>query len=209
MVLLSVVPENLTPEWSTQYNDAEEEREATFRQMRENARASMNEASMSPTERAKAAGQRRTKTHEDWVDKASAKRRRDAQRAETRIVEALQSPKWNASLVANHFLGWLKEKGHVQVSHDLRRAVEVVLWRMVCDASFAVEIGSLLDSWKRLVDDGGMRKADYLTLKENLVSFAYASLIIAVIADSVTAASGSLAVDLQECVRVWKKVRLG
>ncbi|EPE27770.1 hypothetical protein GLAREA_04561 [Glarea lozoyensis ATCC 20868] len=209
MVLLSVVAEDLTPEWSTQYNDAEEEREASFRQMRENSRALMNETSLSPADRAKAAAERQMRTHDQYVDKMNAKRRRDAQRAETRIVEALQSPKWNASLVANHFLGWLKEKGHVQESHDLRRAVEVTLWRMVCDASYAAEIGSMLDSWKRLVDDGGMRKADYLALKGDLVPFAFASLMVAVIANSVTAASGSLAVDLQECVRVWKKVRLG
>jgi hypothetical protein len=39
--------------------------------------------------------------------------------------------------------------------------------------------------------------------------FAYASLVLAVIEDSVTAAHGSLAADLQECMRIWKKVRLG
>jgi hypothetical protein len=39
--------------------------------------------------------------------------------------------------------------------------------------------------------------------------FAYAALVLAVIEGSVTAAHGSLAIDLQECLRVWKTVRLG
>ena len=169
----------------------------------------MNESSLSPEERAKAFRERQARSHDEWIDKMNATRRRDAQRVETRMIEALQSPKWNSSLVANHLLNWLKQEGHVDVRHDLRRAVDVVLWKMVCDANFAAEIGGVLDSWKAFDDNGGMRKADYLDLKGKVVPFAYASLMIAIIADSVTAASGSLAIDLQECVRVWKKVRLG
>jgi L-cysteine desulfidase len=41
------------------------------------------------------------------------------------------------------------------------------------------------------------------------IIFAYASLLVAVIEDSLTAAHGTLAMDLQECIRIWKKVRLG
>jgi hypothetical protein len=209
LVLLSIIPESQTPEWSTHYNDVEEDREAEFRRMRDNTRALMNESYLSPADRAKAQRERQARTHNEWVDKLNDRRRRDEQRAETRIVEALQSPKWEHNLVAHHFLTWLKKEGHVQEDHNMRRAVEVILWRMVCDANFAAETGGMLDSWKAFIDNGGMRKADYLAIKESVVSFAYASLMVAVIADSVTAASGSLAMDLQECVRVWKKVRLG
>ena len=46
-------------------------------------------------------------------------------------------------------------------------------------------------------------------LKEDKVNFAYASLLVAVVEESVGAANGSLAMDLQECVRIWKIVRLG
>jgi hypothetical protein len=66
-----------------------------------------------------------------------------------------------------------------------------------------------LDGWKAFVDNGGIRKADYVALKEAQIMFAYASLVLAVIEDSVTAAHGSLAMDLQECLRVWQRVRLG
>jgi hypothetical protein len=48
-----------------------------------------------------------------------------------------------------------------------------------------------------------------VALREDKVMFGYASLVLAIIEDSGMAALGSLALDLQECMRIWKKVRLG
>jgi hypothetical protein len=125
------------------------------------------------------------------------------------MVEAIQSPKWDNKLVAQHNLAWLKKEGHVDESHDLRRAVEVLLWRMVNERELAHELATVLDSWKGFVDNGGIRRVDYQVLKENQVAFANGSFLVASIEASVSAAHGSLAMDVQECVRVWKKVRLG
>lgn len=209
LVLLNVVEEAATPEWATQYNDAEEQREAQFRRMREQSRAMSRESQLPPAEKQKAIKERQMKSHEEWVDELNAARRRDVQRAETRMVEALQSPKWDNKLVAEHNLIWLKKEGHVDESHTLERAVEVLLWRMVNDPQLTGDLGKMLDEWKAFVDNGGIRKADYMALKEAQLMFAYTSLFLALIKDSVTAAHGSLAMDLQECVRIWKKVRLG
>jgi len=209
LVLLSVVEEAATPEWATQYDDAEEQREAQFRKMREQSRAMLRESQLSPAEKQKAIKERQMKSHEEWLDELNTTRRRDAQRAETRVVEALQSPKWDNKLVAEHNLIWLKKEGLVDESHTLERAVEVLLWRMVNDPQLTGDLGKMLEEWKAFVDNGGLRKADYLALKEAQPMFAFASLFLALIKDSVTAAHGSLAMDLQECVRIWKKVRLG
>jgi len=124
------------------------------------------------------------------------------------MVEAIQSPKWDNKLVAQHNLAWLKE-GHAKESHDLRRAVEVLLWRMVNDQKLTHDLATVLDSWKRFIDNGDIQRVDYQVLKENQVAFANGSLLVASIENSVSAAHGSLAMDVQECVRVWKKVRLG
>lgn len=177
--------------------------------MRDLSRAMVHEGSLSGEERSRAVTARLMRTHDDYVDSMNAKRRRDIARAESRVIEALQSPKWDHKLVAEHLLAWLKKEKHVEEKHDLKRAVEVLLWRMVNDPVLAAELGGMLDGWKAFVDNGGIRKADYLVLQEKPVMFAYAGLLLAIIKDSVTAASGSLAMDLQECVRVWKKVRLG
>jgi hypothetical protein len=169
----------------------------------------LRENQLPPDQKAAAVRERRMKEHEEFVDGINAKTRRDAQRAEQRMIEAIQSPKWDSKLVAEHMLTWLKKGNHVREEFDLKRAVEVLLWKMVNDPVFAIGLGSILDEWKAFVENGGMRRADYMALKEKQVMFAYASLLVAVIEDSLTAAHGTLAMDLQECIRIWKKVRLG
>jgi hypothetical protein len=209
LVLLHIVDESLTPEWATKYNDEEEEREAKMRKLRDQSREMMKENHMPPEERARAVRERQLKAHNEWVDELNDRRRREERRVEQRVLEGLQSPKWDNRLVAEHCLAWLKREGIVDRDHDLRRVVEVLLWRMVGETEMARELVGMLDGWKAFVDNGGIRKADYVALKEAQIMFAYASLVLAVIEDSVTAAHGSLAMDLQECLRVWQRVRLG
>jgi hypothetical protein len=204
------VGESATPEWATQYDDEGEKREEQMRKLKEQSRAVMKENQLPPDQKAAAIRERQLKSHDDWVESLNTTRRRDAQRAETRMVEAIQSPKWDNKLVAEHNLAWLKKEGHVGgESHDLKRAVEVLLWRMVNDPKITGDLVTLLDSWKAFVDSGGIRRVDYQILKENQVAFANASLLVAIIEDSVSAALGSLAMDLRECIRVWRRVRLG
>jgi hypothetical protein len=85
----------------------------------------------------------------------------------------------------------------------------VVLHRMILDGQFADAICGILDLWRVWSDNAGMRKADLNTLREQQVVFAQASLLVAVIKESTIAMQGSLSVDLQECLGMWKKVRLG
>jgi hypothetical protein len=209
LVLLDVVEESTTPEWATKYNDEEEANAAAQRRLKETTRAFLRENQLPPDQKAAAVRERRMKEHEEFVDGINAKARRDAQRAEQRMVEAIQSPKWDSKLVSEHMLTWLKKHDHMRGEYDLKRAVEVLLWKMVNDPVFAIGLGSILDEWKAFVENGGLRRADYMALKEKQVMFAYASLLVAVIEDSLTAAHGTLAMDLQECIRIWKKVRLG
>jgi hypothetical protein len=210
LVLLGIVEESATPEWATKYdNDDAEEREARLRQLSDDSRAMMRENQLPPNQRAAAFHERSRKRHDDWVAGLNAARRREAQRADTRTVEALTSPKWGNKLSAEHFLAWLKKDGHVEESHDLGRAVEVLLWRMVKDPDFSSGLTKMLDEWRSFVDNGGLRRGDYSALKEGPVMFGYAVLLVAIIEGSVTAAHGSVGMDVQECVRIWKRVRLG
>jgi hypothetical protein len=209
LVLLDVVEQSAAPEWATQYDDEGEKREEQMRRLKEQNKAMMKENQLPPDQKAAAIRERNLKTHDDYMESQNAIRRRNAQRAETRMVEAIQSPKWDNKLIAEHNLMWLKKEGHVEESHDLERAVEILLWKMVNDPKIAHDLATVLDSWKAFVDNGGIRRVDYQALKENQVAFANASLLVAIIEDSMSAEHGSLAMDVQECVRVWKKVRLG
>jgi hypothetical protein len=209
LVLLDIVEESATPEWATKYDDEAERRDLQMKKLREQGQAMLRENKLPPDQRQAAVRERMMKANDDWMEERRAQQRRDAQRAETRMLEALQSPKWDNKLVAEHNLAWLKSKGHVAQSYDVKRVVEILLFKMVRDTVLAASLTTMLDAWKAWVDNGGMARANYLMLNENQIIFAYASLILSVIKDSVTAVDGSLAMDLQESVKIWKRVRLG
>ncbi|KAK8069778.1 hypothetical protein PG994_006394 [Apiospora phragmitis] len=136
--------------------------------------------------------------------------RLDRQRRETRESEALQSPKWDTQLVADHNLRWLKSRGVVDDSLSLKNVAGTLLHRMVLDGQFTSSICGMLDLWKAWADNGGMRRSDYIALRDEQETFAHASLLVAMIKDATTAAhEGSLSVELQECMRMWRTVRLG
>jgi hypothetical protein len=135
--------------------------------------------------------------------------RLETQRREARTMEALQSPKWESKLVAEHNLRWLKDKNHMNSALPLKDAAGVVLHRMVLDGQFASQICKMLDLWKAWADNGGMRRSDYNALQDDQVAFAMASLLLAMIKDTISALAGTISVDLQECLSIWKVVRLG
>lgn len=143
--------------------------------------------------------------------------RLDSQRREVRTSEALKSPKWDTKLVAEHNLQWLRQKAdgdassslNVDASLPLRGVVGMLLHRMVLDGEFAASICRMLDLWKAWADNGGMRKSDLEALYERQELFALASLLVALVQDTVTAHEGTLSLDLQECLGMWKTVRLG
>lgn len=137
------------------------------------------------------------------------KSRQDQQRRDQRMMEALQSPKWDTKLVAEHTLRWLKGQGLWNESLTLKEVVGFMLHRMVLEGEYASSICSMLDIWKGWADMGGMKRTDYQKIVDNKATFAHATLLIALIKDTSTALDGTLAMDLQECLRIWRKVRLG
>lgn len=92
---------------------------------------------------------------------------------------------------------------------QLRDVVGTLLHRMVLDGAFAAEVCAMLDAWKAWADNGGMRGADLDVLQAGQETFAFASLLVALVKDATGAHEGTLSVDLQECLRMWRVVRLG
>ncbi len=124
-------------------------------------------------------------------------------------MEALQSPKWDTKLVAEHNLAWLKKTGAISAESEVRDAVGTLLHRMVLDGQFSSTLCRMLDLWKAWAENGGMRKSDLTALQEDQTTFAYATLLVSIIKDTSTALEGTLSMDLQECLRMWRTIRLG
>ncbi|KAI1208548.1 uncharacterized protein F4807DRAFT_138717 [Annulohypoxylon truncatum] len=216
LAVLDVVDDSQTPEWTTSYDAAEEERELFFRRSNERHEALMSESRMQPAQREAAVRDRMYREMNQRMQDMRDRQRRDYQRREARMSEALQSPKWDTKLVSEHYLRWLRERKepstvgvNIDASLTVRDIVGMLLHRMVLDGEFASSICKILDLWKAWADNGGMRRSDLDTLREKQELFALASLLVALVRDTVTAHEGTLSIDLQECLRIWKTVRLG
>ncbi|KAI2628651.1 hypothetical protein GGR54DRAFT_355402 [Hypoxylon sp. NC1633] len=217
LVLLGVVDESQTPEWASKYDPGEEARDTFFKRSAEQRVAVAAEARMAPPQREIAARERMQREMRERMQDMADTSRRNVQRREARTSEALQSPKWDNKLVAENNLRWLRAKKEraaaVNVNIDglisLRDVVGILLHRMVLDGEFASSICRMLDLWKSWADNGGMRRSDLVALGEKQEYFALASLLIALIRDTAQAHEGTLSLDLQDCLGMWKIVRLG
>jgi len=150
------------------------------------------------------------KTNKKPSTKVRDKLRLETQRKEARTMDAMQSPKWSAEVVAGHSLAWLKSaETAVTEAMTVKDVVGTILHRMILDGQFASSLCRMLDLWKTWADNGGMRKSDLTALQEDQTTFAYAALLAAMIKGTSSGAEGTLSIDLQECLRMWRQVRLG
>ncbi|KAI0129562.1 hypothetical protein BJ170DRAFT_719522 [Xylariales sp. AK1849] len=209
LALLGVVDESQTPEWATHYDKGLEAHELFSRRSTESRIAKQAEDKLPHDQRQIAIGHRMQREMHQRMQDMRDSIRIDSQRREARAFEALQSPKWDAKLVAEHNLRWLKNRRNIDDSAVLKDEVGTLLHRMVLDGEFASSICKMLDLWKAWADNGGMRKSDYAEVEVAQETFAQASLLVAMIKDTTTALEGTLAIDLQECMRIWRTVRLG
>ncbi|CAP66824.1 uncharacterized protein PODANS_4_6810 [Podospora anserina S mat+] len=215
LVLLNVVEQSATPEWATTYNDGAADLDKFTARMRDQRAAMAAEAKLPPAQRAQAAMERVRRENEMRMQDMKDQQRLRTARQEARLLEALQSPKWDTKLVAEHNLTWLKNqsssnpKEKVAPNMEMKEVVGTLLYRMVLDSQFTAKLCTMLELWKNWAENGGMRKSDLERLREEQVVWAYATLLVAMIKDCTGLAEGTLALDLQECLRVWRNVRLG
>ncbi|KAL7905953.1 hypothetical protein GGI35DRAFT_125983 [Trichoderma velutinum] len=209
LVLLGMVDESETPEWATKHHDYGASLDQFTQRTREQRQAMEAEARMAPAQREQAVKDRMRRETDQRMQDMRDKMRTEHQRRDQRAMEALQSPKWDTKLVADYCLTWLKARHVWDESLSVKEIVGFMLHRMVRDGEFTSTICKMLDTWKAWADMGGMRKSDYQTIQENQSTFAEATLLIALIKDTSDALEGTLAMDLQECLRMWHKVRLG
>ena len=134
---------------------------------------------------------------------------REDQRREAEMAEAMQSQRLPIDVVADANVKYLVDKFRLSEGVTVLVLVEQILYGMAQDTSFAKRIAIMLDLWKSWAQSGGMTKSHYLAVKEDQVIFALASCVLAVMRGMVSEPMGSVVGDLQECLRIWKKVRLG
>ncbi|KAF2792560.1 hypothetical protein K505DRAFT_362790 [Melanomma pulvis-pyrius CBS 109.77] len=208
MVLLNTLTDADVPTWRTPFDEQAERFERHVKFMDQSRK--MQEEMRLPPDQREAARQKRlaAEAHEFHTD-FRRKRMKEDQRRETELSEAMQSQKLPIAVVADANRKWLLGKFHLDESTTNLALVEQVLYGMVQDAQFASRIATMLDLWKSWGSSGGMSKSHYLAIKEDQVVFSLASFVLLVVRSTVNEPTGSVVGDLQECLRIWKKVRLG
>ncbi|KAF4982464.1 hypothetical protein FZEAL_1918 [Fusarium zealandicum] len=209
LVVLGMADESETPTWATQHRDYGASLEQFTKRNQEQRNAMTAEANMAPAQREQAVRDRMRRENEQRMQDMRDKLRLEQQRRDQRMLEALQSPKWDTKLVAEHCLQWLKSQGHWDQALTLKYVAGFMLHRMVLEGEFASNICRTLDMWKAWSDVGGMKQADYQAVQDDKSGFAHATLLVSLIRDTSTVLEGTVSMDLQECLRMWRKVRLG
>lgn len=122
----------------------------------------------------------------------------------------LESLTLKSSTVAERALSYLGRAGRVDVEKGLRGAVERLLVGIVRDDEPATgEACRLLRKWREWAERGGMTRDDLALVNSELVGFCFAACAVGLMAEVGGKDETGLATDMSECVRVWKKVRLG
>ena len=112
--------------------------------------------------------------------------------------------------MAERALSYLGRVGRVDIEKGLRGAVERLLVGIVRDDEPATgEACRLLGKWREWAERGGMTKDDLALVNSELVGFCFAACAVGLMAEVGGKDETGLATDMRECVRVWKKVRLG
>ncbi|KAF2277816.1 uncharacterized protein EI97DRAFT_431889 [Westerdykella ornata] len=208
MVLLGAMTDDEVPAWRTPYDEQAEsfERHVKFA---ERSRQMAEENRLPPAEREKARRKRMAQEATDFHNESQRRMRRLQQRYEAEVLEALQSQRLSISIVAEANRKWLVKRFDLPDTLSSRDLLQQVLYGMVQNASFAKRLAAMLDSWKSWSQSGGMTKGHYLDIKQDNAAFALASFVLDAIRSTVNEPTGSVVGDLQECLRMWNKVRLG
>ncbi|KAF2196052.1 hypothetical protein GQ43DRAFT_279916 [Delitschia confertaspora ATCC 74209] len=147
--------------------------------------------------------------HNEMMRKLAEQQRRK----EEEVGEALRSPRVGVGVVGKATLAFLEKDFYCNqpkiASLTTEAVVEQILYGMLVGERFAQRLASMLDLWKTWAGAGGMTKSDYEVVKEDKVAFVLASLVLCVIRSTISEPMGAVGGDLQECMRVWKMVRLG
>ncbi|OCK82898.1 hypothetical protein K432DRAFT_402496 [Lepidopterella palustris CBS 459.81] len=208
MCLLGIMADTEVPTWRTPYdNQADQfERHIKFAEQTRKVQAEMR---LPPDQREAARKIRVEQEAFDFHNEHRRRRMKEEQRREQEVTEAMTSQKLGIAVVAEANRKWLASKGHVKETTTIAAIVEQVLFHMIQNEGFAKRISTMLDLWKSWTQSGGMTKTHFSAVSEEHVIFMLASTVLFAIKNTATEPTGSVVSDLQECLRIWKKVRLG
>ena len=208
LVLLGLLTDEEVPQWRSTIDQRDEGLEFHMKSM-ERHRNIAAENRLPPAQQAAARQKRIEQERWDFHNETVRRAQEARKRQEREFQEAVNSQKLTVQAVCNGTRKWLIEKKHVIADAETTDIIEQLLVMMIEDESFAKRVADMLNMWKSWTENSGLRKEHYDAIHEDLEAFSYASLVLDSVRSSTVTGQGNVVSDLQECLRMWKKVRLG
>ncbi len=138
-----------------------------------------------------------------------ARMARQRERAERREREAFASGRLEARIAADAGRRWLNGQKLMREGAGTQEAVEGLLVGIVNGDEVAMGVCGVLERWREWSDRGGMNAEDLAAFRKDKLAFCYAACVMGLLRDVCAKEESSVAVDMQECIRFWKNIRLG
>lgn len=213
MVDLGLIADTDTPAWATAPTPTYLSNPAMqpHRRHMEKQRRMDEESKMPPEQAGVARMNREAEERQALLDDMMSFSLQSAQRQELRLKDVIASPKFRNKEVAEACMTWLIARKEIEQDHTLQTLAEAVLYLLIVDQrphGEAAKVVEVLDEWQIWSQHGGMKKSHIAFLTERKVEFCFAAVLVHIIEDAAATSSHSGEV-IKECLRLWRKVRLG
>ena len=208
LVLLGILDESQAPDWATKYDpleDVQRHHSNFLARQRSMAAERMMTGEQARIARIARESEEMHRTGEEF----RARLARQREREERREREAFASGRLEARVAADAGIRWLVGGKTLREGAGTRAAVESLLVGMIRGEEGAMCVSGLLERWREWSDRGGLNAEDFSMLKKDKMGFCYTLCVMGLLRDVCAKEESSVAVDMQECIRSWKKVRLG
>ncbi|KAL8867803.1 MAG: hypothetical protein Q9174_005425 [Haloplaca sp. 1 TL-2023] len=229
LVLLHLLSHNDAPEWETPVPLPETH--AFHERFMAQTRAMNREKFMPEAERQAAQRLRQQEEVAAMNTRVTRELRERREREDKREQEAISSQRLDVGIVRVAALAYLMEAGQMdprlnfnEKDEQGKTAHQAALGRLIMamynssagiadkPQGWALDVCSMLDRWQGWTERGGMNKDDLRAVLDDKAAFCWAAVAVGLVStvhEKEKAEGGSLLGDVRECLRVWKKVRLG
>jgi hypothetical protein len=216
MVILGMIAEIDTPAWQTEGEEHERLKNGSANQKHhqrflQRVRAQDLEKSMPPAQAQVARMNRLAEERQQMIDDMTQERMAREEKAERRIKDAIASPKLGNKAVSEACLAWLIEKGEVGREWTVANLAEAVLYLIAADQRSdgdASKIFEILEEWMGWAQNANLKKSHITFLESRKVEFCFATALVALVQEA-AGSTGKAGADMIECLKLWRKVRLG
>ncbi|KAL8646296.1 MAG: hypothetical protein Q9226_006923 [Calogaya cf. arnoldii] len=231
LVLAHLLSPNDAPEWESPEPSKSNHLEGHERFMSQQ-RAVARERLLPEAQQQQAARLRQTEELSAIMTRMRKEQEERAEREKRREREAINSTRIQIHLVKNAALAFLEGEGLVSnaandvedATRDSKDPIQTAVERLLVgiyradvgidaeESKWTVNACAMLDRWRDWAERGGMTKEDLRAILQDKRAFCWAAVAVGLVT-KVCGENGpdgnGLLNDVRECLRVWKKVRLG